>query len=309
MKVVNLVLLCAVVMASLPVAAEPLTKVFINGRATPVYFNDGDSFRPFSGPYKGSQSRLSGYNTLESFGSVHAWGDWTETEMWVLAKAATHVARHGVWNCETDGKKDGYGRMLLVCKDLSKALISLGLAQVMSVDDKPGDPELVAAQREAVAARRGMWAHGVPDYVLSSLHSTAEGGGKDGKTYNRMISSWDGHSEKWIHNDAYAECQKVCREVTDVDDVGWPAVLAALKGNANAAAKLQGMSDDVIRRHVRDFLTFGSTTSLPAADRGAVDDVLSPLKSGLATRGLKDSCQVYVDFTRRFGGDRAVCLR
>jgi endonuclease YncB( thermonuclease family) len=302
-------LLCGLMIVAGASHAEPMTKVFINGQATPVYFNDGDSFRPFAGPYKGSQSRLAGYNTLESFGSVHSWGDWTETEMWVLAKAATHVARHGVWNCETDGKKDGYGRMLLQCKDLAKTLIGLGLAQVMSVDDKPGDSELIAAQREAVAARRGMWAHGVPDYVLSSLHSTAEGGGKDGKTYNRMISSWDGHSEKWYHEDVYAECQKVCRELTDIDDAAWPAVLAALKANPKSADVLKGMDDTAIRRHVRDAMNFGGATSLPSAQRGAIDEVLNPLKATTATHKSKDSCQIYVDFQRRFGGDRAVCLR
>jgi hypothetical protein len=229
--------------------------------------------------------------------------------MWVLAKVATHVARHGVWNCETDGKKDGYGRMLLHCKDLAKALILRGLAQVMSVDDKPGDSELVAAQQDAVKNRRGMWAHGVPDFVLSSLHSTSEGGGKDGKTYNRLISSWDGHSEKWIHEDNYAECAKVCRDLKDPNDASFTAVVAALRTDKAAATVVGSMDEATIRRHVRDFLNFGASTSLPLDDRNAVDTVLSAMKAQITEQTVKDSCQIYVDFQRRFGGDRAVCLR
>ena len=95
-----------------------------NGVATPVYFNDGDSFRPQSGPLKGQQSRLSGYNTMESFGSVHKWGAFNAHELYVNAKQATLEARRGVWHCDTDGKKDGYGRLLLFCKDLAIDLIN-----------------------------------------------------------------------------------------------------------------------------------------------------------------------------------------
>ena len=191
-------------------AAQPASKVYINGRPTPVYFNDGDSFKPLAGPYKGIQSRLAGFNTLESFCPVHSWGAWTEKEMWVIAKLATKHAQKGVWHCETDGKKDGYGRLLMNCKDLAKSHIENGFAQVMSVNAEPGDAELVATQQSAIRNRRGMWAHGVPSYIVSSLHAASEGGGKDGKTYNRLVSTTDGHSEKWLHDIDYPECEKVC---------------------------------------------------------------------------------------------------
>jgi endonuclease YncB( thermonuclease family) len=300
-------LLAAVVVVALPVhAGEAYTKVFINGRATPVTFNDGDSFRPQAGPYKGSQSRLSGFNTLESFGAVHSWGTWSARELWVMAKLATKNAQRGVWHCETDGKKDGYGRLLMFCKDLAKSHIAQGLAMVMSVDNKPGDAELIATQREAIANRRGMWAHGVPSYVLSSLHATSEGGGKDGKTYNRLISTADGHSEKWLHTDDYAECQKVCRPAR--------TLLATSLGTASAAVrKLDGLADatdDDVRRYADEFLSFGHVTS--AADAGPrLDDLFTALQEqgALAAGTTDDSCHVYVDFRRRFGGDRAVCLR
>jgi endonuclease YncB( thermonuclease family) len=287
-------------------AGEAITKVFINGRATPVSFNDGDSFRPLAGPYKGSQSRLAGFNTLESFGAVHSWGAWTAREMWVLAKLATKNAQHGVWHCETDGKRDGYGRLLMFCQDLAKSHIAQGLAMVMSVDEQPGDPELIATQREAVAAGRGMWAHGTPSYVLSSLHATSEGGGKDGKTYNRLISTIDGHSEKWLHNDDYAECQKVCRRSQHLTDDALATAVAAVR----KLDGLAGVDTRDVARWADEFLSFGHATSAGDA-RARVDDVFAALKEQNARQAnvVDDSCHVYVDFRRRFGGDRAVCLR
>ena len=286
--------------------AEPLTKVFINGQATPVSFNDGDSFRPAAGPYKGSQSRLAGYNTLESFGPVHSWGTWTETEMWVIAKLATKHAQKGVWNCETDGKKDGYGRLLMWCKDLAKSHIENVYAMAMTIDENAADSELVAAQKTAIANRRGMWAHGVPSFVLSSLHSTSEGGGKDGKTYNRLVSTIDGHSERWLHTDDYKECAKVCRESRRLTDGAMPVVAERLRALEGAAE----LSDLEIIRFVDEYLSFGGATSAGSL-RGALDGALKTLddEKALTTTTVADSCHVYVDFRRRFGGDRAVCLR
>lgn len=288
------------------VAAEPATKVFINGRPTPVYFNDGDSFKPMAGPYKGSQSRLAGFNTLESFGSVHSWGTWSAHELWVNAKLATKRAQRGVWHCETDGNKDGYGRLLMHCKDLAKDHVLNGYAQVMSVNKDPGDPELVAAQAEAIKHRRGMWAHGVPSYVLSSLHSAEEGGGKDGKTYNRLVSTTDGHSEKMIHEENYAECQKVCRMQKRLTDAAFPIAADALRANGD----LNGLTDDDVYRYTDEFLSFGSATS-GRENTATIDAILKPLADAgkLTVDEKEDSCHIYVDFRRRFGGDRAVCLR
>ncbi len=292
--------------ASSTALAEPATKVYINGRATPVYFNDGDSFRPLAGPYKGSQSRLAGFNTLESFGPVHSWGGWTEKEMWVIAKLATKHAQKGVWHCETDGKKDGYGRLLMHCKDLARSHIHNGLAQVMSVDQNPGDPEYVAAQADAIKNKRGMWAHGTPSYILSSLHATSEGGGKDGKTYNRLVSTIDGHSEKWVHKEDYKECQRVCWVRKELTAAALPKVKAALE----AIEGLDGISDLDVVRYSDEYLNFGSATS-GRDDRKALDAALAELKAAGALEADEkaDSCHVYVDFRRRFGGDRAVCLR
>jgi endonuclease YncB( thermonuclease family) len=303
---IAVVLAVVSLIAAATASAEPASKVFINGRATPVYFNDGDSFKPLSGPFKGSQSRLAGFNTLESFGAVHSWGGWTEKEMWVIAKLATKHAQKGVWHCETDSKKDGYGRLLMNCKDLAKSHIEHGYAMAMSVNADPGDAELVEAQKQAIANKRGMWAHGAPTYVLSSLHAASEGGGKDGKTYNRLVSTTDGHSEKWLHNDDYQECQKVCW----VSKRPLPSALPKIAEAIRAVDGMAGLTDFDVARYADEYVSFGSATS-GRQDKAALDAAFKQLKdAGLLHVDEKaDSCHVYVDFRRRFGGDRAVCLR
>jgi hypothetical protein len=78
----------------------------------------------------------------------------------------------------------------------------------MTITDQPSPPELVEAQLLAQAERRGMWAHGVPKYIVTSTHSADEG--YAGTTYNRLISTADGHTERWEHHDNYKECDEVC---------------------------------------------------------------------------------------------------
>lgn len=328
----SLVLAALVVSIALSLAvegrAEPMTKVFINGSATPVYFNDGDSFRIQAGPFKGTQSRLSGYNTLESFGPVHQWGTWTEKEMYAVAKMATHEAQLGVWNCEGDGKKDGYGRLLLFCKDLALHLIGKGLAHTYSVDEHPGDPDLLKVQHEAMAAKRGMWAHGIPRYIVTSLHSKSEGGDKNGQTSNRLISTTDAHTEKWVHNDEYQECQRVCSEVPVFTDADIENVADMLKKQPESAAgasaleadELQGILRVTLDRMLRGLsivLTDDSSDGM-MLPKGVTPEEVASLAEGMnqlirdkrlvPTGKQVDSCHVYVDFRRRFGGERAKCL-
>ncbi len=325
--VVTGVVIAALAAAS-GVRAEPLTKVYINGVPTPVYFNDGDSFRPQAGPLKGQQSRLAGYNTLESYGGVHSWGTWNPHELYVNAKLATLEARRGVWHCDTDGKKDGYGRLLLFCKDLARDLIVKGLAHAYSVKG-PGDADLMAAQREAMENRRGMWAHGVPHYVMTSIHSASEGGGKDGKTYNRLISTFDAHTKKWLHTDNYTECQTICEKEPQPTPADQTQNLETLRADAAAAPALEGLPDDVARAVVRDVVDlvdrspeataadyFIFEATRPAAlTKDKVQALLDAARRAqgdqkLAVSGTDvDSCFVYVDFRRRYGGDRAACLR
>ena len=188
--------------------AKPVTRVYLNGLLAPVYFTDGDSFTVLNGAYTGLKTRLSGFNTLESFGPVHRWGSWDARELNVIAKMATLNARRGVWHCYSDLRRDGYGRALWFCPDLAIDQVRKGLGHAMTMTGSAAPGELLAAQREAMAEKRGLWAKGVPTYIVTSTHSVAEG--YAGQTYNRLIATSDGHTEQWRHNDTYAVCQDVC---------------------------------------------------------------------------------------------------
>lgn len=294
-------------------AKEPQTKVFINGKPAPVFFNDGDSFRVLGGTYKATKARLAGYNTLESYGAVHSWGDWTAKEMYVIAKMATLHARKGVWHCETDGKTDTYGRMLLWCPDLAEDLVRRGYAHAMTIDDNPGKPELVAAQQEAIEAKRGLWAHGVPAFVLTSLHSVEEDVDGHG-TYNRLVSTADAHSVKWKHTNRYSECDKVCHSVYEVDEDAVNVLVDKVMADNTAAGWLGGLSPDDVRSVLMDFAEFRHINrKVKKDDREALKQHL--LKSYVPQGDFGDqqrfdgACMVHVDFKRRYGEGRASCLK
>ena len=125
------------------------SEVYLNGKVASVFFNDGDSFRVLSGPLKGTRARLSGFNTLESYGPVHRWGKWTGQELYAFSKKATMNAREGQWHCVSDMNKDIYGRILWRCDDLALSQISQGYAHAMTVDSAPAAELLLKAQREA----------------------------------------------------------------------------------------------------------------------------------------------------------------
>jgi len=293
-------------------AGEARTKVILNGELVPVTFNDGDSFRVLSGTHKGAKARLAGYNTLESFGAVHQWGSWTAKELYVVAKMATMYARAGIWECSSDGKVDTYGRMLVICPTLREALVREGMAHVMSIDDTPGDADLLAAQREAQAAHRGMWAHGIPAFIVTSLHSAEED--IDGKgTYNRLVSTDDAHSVKWRHTTKYEECRNVCQQVFVVHDDKIDAVAKSLRDDVAVAAIVQHLSDADLRSVVVDFATYRHI------NRKVEEDQREALQTRLLTYAADGSlgeqtshsasCMTHVDFKRRFGTGRAQCLK
>lgn len=292
------------------VAAEPATKVFLNGTPSPVYFNDGDSFRVLGGALEGSKARLSGFNTLESYGAVHQWGTWTAHELYRNAKQGTLNARRGVWHCTSDMQRDGYGRLLWWCPDLAYDQVRKGFAHVMSVTEEPGHPKLIAAQHEAQRERRGMWAHGVPEYIVTSTHSSDEG--YEGKTYNRLVSTRDGHSRKWYHNDVYKECQSVCHVAQRFDEAQIATGVAALRREVGVAAFIGRYSDRQLADLVRQRLT-----STPLG--GVLDEAHRPplvaALDALAGRGdfgkverTADSCMIYAPFNRRYGPRSAACL-
>ena len=292
------------------VAAEPASRVTLNGRAIGVFFNDGDSFRVLKGRNKGAKARLAGFNTLETHGAVHQWGDWTMRELYHLAKMATLHARRGIWSCESDGKTDTYGRLLAWCSDLAVDQVRRGYAHAMSINDDPARPELLAVQREAILNKRGMWAHGVPEFVLTSLHSIEED--VDGRgTYNRLVSTADGHSIKWKHKDSYPECSTVCNQVYPEDSSLLPAV--AKKLLAEAPNLVEGVSETDLAAVLATYQRM-RLVDRPVPEKHR--DALNALLSGYAKAGLfgtgaasNGSCVLHVPFARRFGGTRAACLK
>ncbi len=293
-------------------AGEPRTKVIINGELAPVTFNDGDSFRVLAGSYKDAKARLAGYNTLESFGAVHQWGTWTAKELYVIAKMATMHARLGVWECTTDGAVDTYGRMLVECPTLREDLVRRGMAHVMSIDDTPGNAKLLEAQRDAQANRRGMWAHGIPAFIVTSLHSAEEDVQGKG-TYNRLVSTDDAHSVKWKHSTRYDECAKICQQVYEVHQDKVDEVAKALRDDIQVAAIVKNLSDADLRSVVAAFAKFRHI------NRKVDEDQRETLKTRLLTYATDGSlgeqssnaasCMTHVPFERRFGTGRASCLK
>lgn len=294
------------------VIADSWTRVVLNGQMVPVRFNDGDSFRVMGGPLSGSQCRLSGFNTLESFGPAHQWGDWHPYELYVNAKQATLNGRNGTWHCTTDGTRDGYGRLLLDCPDLAVSQISQGFAMAYMVDDNPTRPEYIRAQEEAIRHRRGMWAHGVPDYVMTSIHSADEDPSRDSH-YNRLISTRDGHSESMRHRNTYGVCEWVCNDEIRADESAVREVARGLRADATMGPLVAEVPNyqllEMVRRYAR-------LTELPAYTPEALRPQLEPYLQQAAaagrlgqTRTERGACMLYVPFGRWYGGDRADCLR
>jgi endonuclease YncB( thermonuclease family) len=183
--------------------------VLLNGESVEVRWTDGDSFKVKSGKWQGRSTRVSGYNTLESFGPVHRWGGWTPEELYAQAKSVAKVAAKGVWTCTTDGKADGYGRLLVVCPDLAVALIRDGQAMAYAPDGTAPLPGTVEAQAEAMKEKRGIWAKGRVNGVVTSVHSVAEEGAT---AYNRVVDTRTGQALKRPHTRRYAVCEEVCEE-------------------------------------------------------------------------------------------------
>lgn len=291
--------------------AEVASMVILNGGATPVYYNDGDTFRVLEGSLQGTSARLAGFNTLESYGPVHKWKDWTYKELYVNAKMATLNARRGVWSCEADlDEKDGYGRVLAKCLDLAEDQIRKGYAHALSVDG-PAHPRLIKAQREAIVNKRGMWAKGVPALVMTSLHSVDERPNNEGN-YNRLVSPTDGYSTKWKHQDTYTECQEVCVPTKELTRGSSFAVLRALRADRVAAPIIRGMEDPYLVAVLNEYATNDRLSQVfpPAAlpKLKARIDALKARGDVWRTADVPGSCMVHVIFERRYRA-KPECLK
>jgi endonuclease YncB( thermonuclease family) len=201
-----------------PTAAEKgekkVTKgtILINGEKATVNWSDGDSCRILEGPFSGSGTRIAGYNTLESYGPVHRWGDWKAKELYELQKEGAPFLASQEWKCTSDGKLDGYKRLLLECPDAALELVKKGLAHAYAIEDTRADPALLEAQRAAQQKKVGIWAKGVPNGIVTSLHAVGEEGGKSDKAYNRVVDTRTGAALKREHKDRYQVCEEVCVE-------------------------------------------------------------------------------------------------
>ncbi len=185
--------------------------ITLNGVETVVKWSDGDSFRIKDGEFKGSGTRLQGYNTLEAYGPVHRWGSWTPSELYEIAKSASQVAASESWKCTTDGKKDGYGRLLVDCPACAEKMVRTGSAMVYAVEGLKPRQELIDIQRRAMAAGEGIWAKGSTNGVISSLHSVGEDGDETDKdAYNRIVDTRTGEALKRKHQSTYKTCEEVC---------------------------------------------------------------------------------------------------
>ncbi len=191
---------------------DALGFIKLNGVRTEVRWTDGDSFKINEGDRKGMGTRLVGYNTLEAYGPVHQWGEWTAMELFTLARASSKVAAAQEWSCTSDGKVDGYKRLLVKCEQLAAEMARSGHALAYAVDGEKPDPEVVAAQAEAMKEKRGIWAKGSTFGVITSLHSVGEDGNEDPQAYNRVVDTRTGQALKRKHQDRYQSCQNVCLE-------------------------------------------------------------------------------------------------
>lgn len=191
---------------------DALGFITLNGERTQVRWTDGDSFSIKDGPRKGMSTRLMGYNTLEAYGPVHQWGEWTAQELYALAKSSSQVAASQEWRCSADGAVDGYKRLLVKCEGLAAEMARAGHALAYAVDGEKADPAVLAAQQEAIAAKRGMWARGSTNGVITSLHSVGEDGHEQREAYNRVVDTRTGQALKRKHTDRYESCQTVCLE-------------------------------------------------------------------------------------------------
>lgn len=320
--------------------AQSASLVFLNDKAASVTFNDGDSFRVLEGPYASTGARLMGFNTLESHGPVHSWGGWTTKEMFALAKLATGNARRGVWNCKdvcTFGKElsavvkglsnkelpklercesdspatDGYGRILWICMDLAIDQIRHGYAHAMTVSEEPAFGPLLKAQHEAIHYRRGMWAKGVPTYIVTSSHSSLAGEGRD-RTYNRLVNTVDGHSKNWYHDDKYAECQPVCHEPVELPLPEAYKIVSELRFTPEYRYMIAGIDDILVALSINTYIQNGMVPKI----FGKHNDAFLALCKKLAEEGrfsgvqrVKGSCFVNVDFKRRYARPKPACLK
>jgi endonuclease YncB( thermonuclease family) len=180
------------------------SEIVLQGRTTQVQWNDGDTFTFRSGRFSGKTARLVGYNTLESYGPVHRWGEWSPAELYDLAIAARNSAAETRWACTKQPKKDTYGRLLVDCPGARKALIESGLAHVFAYSSAPEETDM-KAQRAARSAQIGIWKKGRPEHIVTNVSAD-----ETGRVFLRVASARTGTTERRHQRHDYKACDEIC---------------------------------------------------------------------------------------------------
>jgi len=182
--------------------------VILDGVTLEASWDDGDTFSA-KHPETGEKikARLNGYNTLESYGAVHIWGDWTAEELYTIAKESGELAKSKTWTCTDTKKGGGYGRILVDCPALRTEMLKAGMAHVFAIEAAAPQEDL-DAMRFGMEAKNGMWEKGVPNHLVTSLHSQSEK--PDKEVYNRVCDLVKGQCAPQPHQDTYEICEKVC---------------------------------------------------------------------------------------------------
>jgi len=179
-------------------------EILLNGKLQEVIWNDGDTLTFLSGLRKGKSARLVGYNTLESYGPVHRWGEWTRLELHDFATAGKQAAAAKTWECSTRGKKDSYKRLLVDCPQARRELIAQGLAHVFAYAGEPDSGD-IDAQRHARMEQTGMWEKGRPEHIVTNV-SADEGG----RVFLRVVNARTGKTEVRHQREDYETCDEIC---------------------------------------------------------------------------------------------------
>jgi endonuclease YncB( thermonuclease family) len=189
------------------VIGPPVDRILLDGVETAVHWPDGDSLNIESGQYSGSGARIAGYNTLEAYGNVQRWGDWSYEGLAAVRSRSKDLARSRTWECSNTRRSGGFDRILLDCESLRDQMVGQGLAHLFTIHERLPS-SAVEAQAAARAQALGMWAHGVPEQVLTSVTSTADG---YSRTFDRYVDPVTGQAERAFHDESYETCAEVCR--------------------------------------------------------------------------------------------------
>ena len=122
---------------------------------------------------------------------------------------------------------------------------------------------------------------------------------------NRLISSLDGVSSKWKHQNVYGECEEVCHPTLVLDTDTALKVIAELRSDESTQKHVRGMEDVYLMALLNEYATMGRVARVFDAPSGHV--VVAKLLDAMKAQGVMGSarkqdgsCMVYATFERRY---------